>query len=163
MENLTKTCQNIIWQWVPVLRNLLWGWACSLGGLRDWVLHGVSLWNTSVLWEQRSVTCPYLFPLKIPGCKLSLLEKPGLTDKLSHEPKDCFSKAFVCSTPQPANFLGTKLTLSSLLSNTCSVVILLFFYCASFYAFSHFQMQSFKFLWCLFLAVHLFQRIQHLC
>lgn len=118
---------------------------------RPWVLHSVSLWNTSVLWEQSSVTCPHLFPLKIPGWKCSLLERPGLTDKLSHEPKDCFSKAFVFQVFQVTSFKSSACKLfrnkadfvhsapKHLLCGNITVVVLCFILC--FQSFQNAQFQ----------------------
>lgn len=118
--------------------------------------HYFSFWSTSEctsFWMYFNVV--YIvnnsFPVKRSGCMLSPLKRPGPIDKLSYKANNCFSKASVCSTLQPASFSGTKLTffqsaLKHLLGGSITVHLLWLIFL---YDFSYFKTHSFKFLLCL--------------
>lgn len=93
----------------------------------------VCLWNTSVLWEQNSVIYVFstLFLLKYQVVCFLCQERPDPIDKLNYKPNDCFSKALSVQFFSLQDFLE-QIWLESALKCSCAVVILLYFYCASF-------------------------------
>lgn len=93
----------------------------------------VCLWNTSVLWEQNSVIYIFstFFLLKYQVVCFLCQERPDPIDKLYYKPNDCFSKALSVQFFCLQDFLEQN-WLESALKCSCAVVILLYFYCASF-------------------------------